>query len=221
MTKLLAAGSLVLALALTGCGANPTGARAAVRTAASSVQALDADHDATHKALNAIVKGVLQSHMPFLLANADGNHDGAIAEAEYGQGRSKEASALFFAQFDTNKDHAVTEAEFAQALAADAPVEAYHHFVEESMSKAIQPYVSDKDFDASELRDYMSEAIALTVDFPLLFQLMDKLDLNQDGKLLNFKGEGPAFVLTFAQPQLQQALGMPTSLPASKLAKKK
>ena len=128
--------------------------------------------------------------------------------------------ALYFKAFDTDGNGGITAAEQAKALgASDKAVEAFHHFTEEVMSAAVEPYAADKDFDASDLRAYMTKSLDLTADFPLLFSLMGKLDLNQDDKLLSAKGEGPAFMLMFAQPTLQHALGVAASLPETRARK--
>lgn len=199
------------ALSLVGCGLAPQGtARVSTKTA-SSVKALDNDHDVIHAKLNAIVKGVLSGQMSHLLSTADANRDGAIAQAEYAADHAADVVTTFMAQFDGNKDGKVTAAEHAAALQGTEAVEAYHHLVEERMGKAIAPYTADKEFDYMELRDYLTKGLGLTGDFPFVTRLFAKCDLNEDEKLLSAKGEGPAFLLLFARPQLEGALGLPLS----------
>ncbi|MNL55744.1 hypothetical protein D3C87_1791760 [compost metagenome] len=79
------------------------------------------------------------------------------------------------------------------------------------MGKAIAPYTADKDFDFMELREYLTKDLGLTGDFPFVSRLFAKCDLNEDEKLLSAKGEGPAFLLLFARPQLELALGLSVS----------
>ncbi|HEY9854964.1 MAG TPA: hypothetical protein V6D05_04440, partial [Stenomitos sp.] len=145
----------------------------------------------------------------YLLANADADHNGAISSAEYAPGRDGAMTSLFMTQFDANRDGQVAPIEYNKALTATDSIEAYHHVVEERMSKAVEPYVADKEFDLTELRDYMTRGLGLTADWPLLARIFGELDLNQDDKLLSAKGEGPAFLLYFARPQLQRALALP------------
>lgn len=198
--------AVALVAALAGCGVNPQGA--VTRSSASTLRAQD-DHDVTHAKLNAIVKTVLTEQLPYLLANADADRNGAISGTEYAADRDAEVSALFLAQFDGNRDGQVVAMEYNKALTATDSVEAYHHLTEERMSKAIAPYAQDKDFDLTELRDYMTRDLGLTADWPLLARIFGEIDLNQDDKLLSAKGEGPAFLLKFARPQLQRALALP------------
>ncbi len=207
MTKTSRVLTVALAAVLAGCGVAPQGT---VRP--SSVQSLRAqdDHDVTHAKLNAIVKTVLGEQLPYLMTNADADRNGAIQRAEYAPGRDAAMVDLFMAQFDGNRDGQVVAPEYQRALAATESVEAYHHVVEERMSAAIKPYAADKDFDLTELRDYMTRDLGLTADWPLLARIFAELDLNQDEKLLSAKGEGPAFLLKFARPQLQRALALPS-----------
>lgn len=171
----------------------------------------DADHDVVHAKLNAIVADVLKGQFATLLTDGtDKNKDGAITKAEYAAQHAAKVGDVFFAQFDGDKNGTVTGAEYDAALKGTAAVEAYHHVTEEAMVAAIQPYNSDKDFQVDELRPYMS-SIGLTGDWPLIFQIFGELDLNADEKLLSAKGEGPAFLLYFARPQLQHELGLPVS----------
>ncbi|MNY09714.1 hypothetical protein D3C86_1426480 [compost metagenome] len=172
------------------------------------MKALDNDHDVTHAKLNAIVKGVLAGQMSQLLATVDQNRDGAIATTEYAAGRPADVVALFVTHFDGNQDGKVTPAEHAAGLQQLETIEAYHHLVEARMGKAIAPYTADKDFDFMELREYLTKDLGLTGDFPFVSRLFAKCDLNEDEKLLSAKGEGPAFLLLFAQPQLEGALGL-------------
>ncbi|MBO9540873.1 hypothetical protein J7643_09805 [bacterium] len=196
------------ALSLVGCGLAPQGtARVATKTV-SSVKALDNDHDVTHAKLNAIVKRVLSEQMSQLLATVDQNRDGAIATAEYAAGRPADVVELFVTHFDGNKDGKVTPAEHAAGLQKLETIEAYHHLVEQRMGKAIAPYTADKDFDYMELREYLTKDLGLTGDFPFVTRLFAKCDLNEDEKLLSAKGEGPVFLLLFARPQLEGALGL-------------
>lgn len=199
--------SLVFAVALVGCGG--TQALVAAKTPTGLVRAAD---EGDHQQMNAIVRSVLQAQWPHLLATADANHDKSISEAEYKAGRSAKATQLFLASFDTSHDQAVTADEYTKSLATDAPVEAFHHFTEECMSEAIKPFMADKNFDVTDLRTYMTQGVGLTADWPLLFKIMGELDLNEDEKLISAKGEGPAFMLKFARPQLQHELAMPTVL---------
>ena len=197
--RLLALATLTAVLA--GCGTAPHGV--ALRPAsASSTMALRDDSD--HAQMNAIMRGTLTD----MFAQVDANQDGVVGKAEYGQGRSADAVALFFGSFDTNKDGNVTKAEYDQVMTTDTAVEAYHHFTEEQMEKAIDPYMADKNFNAQDLRSYLTKDLGLTGDWPQIFKLMDKMDLNKNGKLLDSKGEGPAFMLTFAKAQLQKATGL-------------
>jgi len=205
--------TIALTAALTGCGAVRAPLAASVPTAA--VRAAD---EGDHQQMNAIVRGVLASSFKDLPAGADG----VLTQAELAPGRSDALVGLYFKAFDADGNGGITAAEHAQALSAnDNAVEAFHHFTEEVMSEAVEPYAADKDFDASDLRAYMTKSLDLTADFPLLFSLMGKLDLNQDDKLLSAKGEGPAFMLMFAQPTLQHALGLAASLPDTQRRKAK
>lgn len=192
-------------LTLVGCGAQTQSLTGTRMPAASLVAADESDH----QQMNAIMRATLSEYQGFLFDTVDANHDGAVSKTEYAGGRAKESVSLFFANFDGNKDGSVSAAEYATALKTDAPVEAYHHYTEELMSKAIKPYMADKNFEPAELREYLTHDLGLTADWPQIFQLVDKLDLNKDEKLLSGPGEGPAFMLTFAKPQLQGALGMP------------
>ena len=201
--RLLAAATIAALLA--GCGAAPHAIAPRPLSLASTLATRD---DSDHAAMNKIMRDVLTGMYAEVAATADKNHDGAVSKDEYALGRSADAVGLFFANFDGNKDGNVTEAEATQALATDAPVEAYHHFTEEQMEKAIDPYMADKNFNAQDLRSYLTKDLGLTGDWPQIFKLMDKLDLNKNGKLLDAKGEGPAFMLTFARAQLQKAVGL-------------
>lgn len=196
------------ALSLVGCGLAPEGAPRLTTAKASSVRALDSDHDVIHAKLNAIVKGVLGTQMSQLLSTADANRDGAITQAEYAAGRADDVVAAFMTHFDGNRDGRVVPTEHAAALAGTEAVEAYHHLLEERMGKAIAPYTADKDFDFMELREYLTKGLGLTGDFPFVSRLFAKCDLNEDEKLLSAKGEGPAFLLLFARPQLEGVLGL-------------
>lgn len=198
--------AVALAAMLAGCGVAPQGT---VRMSSVSTLRAQDDHAVTHAKLNALVKTVLTEQLPFLLANADADRNGAIQRAEYAPGRDAAMVDLFMTQFDANRDGQVVALEYDRALAATESVEAYHHVVEERMSKAIAPYAQDKDFDFTELREYMTRSLGLTADWPLLARIFAELDLNQDEKLLSGKGEGPAFLLKFARPQLQRALALP------------
>lgn len=198
--------AVALVAVLAGCGVMPQGT---VRQGASSTLRAQDDHAVTHAKLNAIVKTVLVEQWPFLLANADADRSGAIAKAEYAPGRDAVVVDLFLAQFDGNRDGQVTPGEYQKALTATASIEAHHHLVEERMSQAVSPYTQDKDFDFTELREYMTRGLGLTADWPLLARIFAEIDLNQDEKLLSGAGEGPAFLLKFARPQLQRALSLP------------
>jgi hypothetical protein len=208
MARLSHALAAVAVLTLVGCGAQPQ-SLTGTRLPASAVKAAD---ESDHQQMNAIVRGTLTEYQGFAFEQLDANHDGAISKAEYGRSLASDAVALFFKSFDGNKDGTVTSVEYACGLKTDDAVEAYHHFTEERMSKAIKPYMADKNFEASELRDYITKDLGQSADWPQIFELMDKLDLNKDDKLISGPGEGPAFMLTFAKPQLQQALGVPAEL---------
>lgn len=220
MTSLhrLAALAGVAAL-LTACGTAPrTGIAApakgamAAQSAALSLAAKalkDDPNDPTHQKMNAIVKDVLTGYYAQLLQTADTNHDGAVSRDEYAAGHSQDASWLFQATFDENRDGIITQAEWDKAMATDAPVDQYHHFTESQMEKAIAPYMADKQFTSAELRTYLVSDLGLHGDWPQIFKLLAKLDLNKDGKLLDAPGEGPAFMLTFARQQMEKALGLP------------
>ena len=202
-------------LTLVGCGAQPQ-ALTGARVATTAMQALDDDHDVTHAKLNAIVRTVLVEHQAFVFGALDANRNGGVTKAEYAKGRGADAVEAFFTSFDGNGDGAVTPAEYAAGLKGDAAVETYHHLTEARMSAAIKPYASDKAFEAEELRDYMTQDLGMTADWPFIYQILGEIDLNGDDKVLNSPGEGPAFLLKFAKPQLQQALGMPTGLLAKR-----
>lgn len=207
-TRLIAI--IALGATLTGCG---TAARGVVtpRVGAQAVAQAKTSplkDDSDHAQMNAIVKSVLDGMYAELLATSDANKDGAVSRDEYAKGRSNEAAWLFQATFDENRDGVITKGEFDKAMATGAPVEAYHKFTEEAMDKAITPYLKDKNFDQPKVRTYLTRDLGLTADFMQLFALMDKLDLNKDGKALSAPGEGPAFLLTFAKPQMQRAVGL-------------
>lgn len=203
--------TFALAASLTGCGTARGPLAAAVPTAA--VRAAD---ESDHQQMNAIVRSTLKEAFKALPTGSDG----ILTKAELAAGRSEALVTVFFKAFDGDADGQITAAEYEKALTAnDEAVETFHHLAEELMSAAVKPFVADKDFDATDLRTYMTKELGLTVDFPKLFALMGKLDLNQDDKLLSAKGEGPAFMLTFARPTLQHALGIPTSLPEERLRK--
>jgi Ca2+-binding EF-hand superfamily protein len=217
-TRLLA--FVATATVLAGCGTNAR--LTSAPHAASSLQAqakkvapapiLKEDpNDPTHAAMNAIVKDVLGGMFASLLQDTDTNKDGAISRDEYAANHSNDAAWLFQATFDTNRDGTITQAEYDAAMATGAPVDAYHHFTESTMEKAITPYMADKNFNAQKLRTYMTTDLGLTADWPQIFKLMTALDLNKDGKVLSGPGEGPAFMLTFARAQMQHALSMPVS----------
>lgn len=199
--------TVALVAVLAGCGVAPQGT---VRPGSVSTLRAQDDHAVTHAKLNAIVKTVLTEQLPYLLTQADADRNGAIQRSEYAPGRDAAVTDMFMTQFDGNRDGQVATFEYHQALAATDSIEAYHHLVEERMSKAIKPYAQDKDFDFTELRDYMTRDLGLTADWPLLAKIFAELDLNQDEKLLSGKGEGPAFLLKFARPQLQRALALPS-----------
>lgn len=206
MTKSSRVLAVALAALLAGCGVAPQGT---VRPSSAPTLRAQDDHDVTHAKLNAIVQTVLAEQLPYLLEHADADRNGAISRAEYGLDRDAAVVALFMTRFDANHDGQVAAGEYRQALTATDSVEAYHHVVEERMSQAVAPYVQDQDFDFTELRDYMTHGLGLTADWPLLARIFAELDLNQDEKLLSGKGEGPAFLLKFARPQLQRALALP------------
>jgi hypothetical protein len=218
MARLSHALATLAVLTLVGCGTQPqalTGARVA------TTSALAVRDESDHAQMNAIVRATLTDHQAFLFATVDANKDGAVSKSEYtGNGRANDAVTLFFNTFDADKNGAVTAPEYAGALKTDAPVEAYHHFTEERMGKAVKPYLADKNFEAEELRTYLVNDLDQTADWPFIFRLMDELDLNKDEKLLSGPGEGSAFVLKFAAPTLQLALGMPHEL-ALKAARRK
>lgn len=207
-TRLLAL--VVLGATLAGCGVSPRGLVAPKVSAQAAAQAKKSPlkDESDHAQMNAIVKGVLGGMFGELVANSDANKDGAVSRDEYATGRSNEAAWLFQATFDENRDGNITAAEFDKAMATGAPIEAYHKFTEEAMDKAITPYMKDKNFDQQKVRSYLTRDLGLTADFLQLFALMDKLDLNKDGKVLSAAGEGPAFLLTFARPQMQKATGL-------------
>lgn len=210
---ILAAALAVATLA--GCGAQPQ-ALTSARVPASAVKAFGDDHDVTHAKLNAIVRTVLGEHQAFVFSALDANKNRTVNKAEYAKGRAADAVELFFKTFDGNADGAVSGDEYAAAMKGDVAVEAYHHLTEARMSAAIKPYASDKAFEAEELRDYMTKDLGMTADWPFIYQILAEIDLNGDDKVLNSPGEGPAFLLKFAKPQLQQALGMPTGLLAKR-----
>lgn len=188
-----------------GCGLTPTVPVASPLTSAT-VRAAD---ESDHAQMNALVRSVLVEQWPVLMEQADANHDGAIARSEYLAGRDEERTALFLAQFDPDQDATVTGAEYQAALQPVAAVEAYHHFTEERMGRAITGYMADKEFSFTDLRAYLTHDLGLRGDFQLVGAIFSELDLNEDGKLLSAKGEGPAFMLKFARPQLQHDLALP------------
>jgi hypothetical protein len=207
-TRLLAL--VVLGATLAGCGTTARGVftpRVAAQAVAQAKKSPLKD-DSDHAQMNAIVKSVLDGMFAELVQTSDENKDGAVSRDEYAKGRSNDAAWLFQATFDENRDGVITKAEFDKAMATGAPVEAYHKFTEEAMDKAITPYMKDKNFDQPKVRSYLTRDLGLTADFLQLFGLMDKLDLNKDGKVLSAPGEGPAFLLTFAKPQMQKAVGL-------------
>lgn len=211
----LAASTAILA----GCGTHVTPTALPVSAAASQAKALAAStsllasidkeepDNPVHQAMNKIVADVLSGMFAQLLQSADADHNGAISLDEYAKGHSADAAQLF-KTFDANNDGVVNADEYAAAAASDAMVTRYHHFTEEAMEKAIAPYTADKAFTSQELRTYMVNDLGLHGDWPMIFKLLKKLDLNNDGKLLNSTGEGPAFMLTFARQQMQHALGL-------------
>lgn len=200
---------------LAGCGAQPQ-ALTSARVPASSLQVKGDDHDVTHAKLNAIVRTVLGEHQTFVFSTLDANKNRAISKSEYAKGRAADAVELFFKTFDGNADGAVSVSEYSAGLKGDVAVEAYHHLTEARMSAAIKPYAADKAFEAEELRDYMTKDLGMTADWPFIYQILAEIDLNGDDMVLNSPGEGPAFLLKFARPQLQQALDMPTGLNAAR-----
>lgn len=211
-TRLLALAAA--AAMLVGCGrsVSPMAARqVASATTAQSVAASLLKDDPDHQQMNAIVKGVLDGMYASLLQTADTNHDGAVSRDEYAKNHTNDASWLFQATFDENRDGVITQAEYDKAMASGQPVELYHKFTEDQMEKAIAPYVADKKFTAQEIRTYMTTDLGLTGDWPQIFKIMSKLDLNKDGSVLSGPGEGSAFLLFFAQAQMQHALSLPVS----------
>jgi hypothetical protein len=203
----------VATVTLAGCGTQPQ-SLAGARVPAS-VKAKADDHDVTHAKLNAIVKATLVEHKAFVFGGVDGNRDGKVTKSEYAQDRQADAVNQFFASFDGNGDGAVTATEYDAGLKGEAAIEAYHHLTEARMGAAIKPYTADKSFEAEELRDYMTKDLGMTADWPFIYQILAEIDLNGDDKVLNSPGEGPAFLLKFAKPQLQQALGMPVGFQAA------
>lgn len=199
---------LVIAIActMTGCGLSPN-----VAIAPAKLTLQKATDASDHAQMNALVKKVLDGQFKTLLTDADANHDGTIAQAEYAQDHDLELTKLFMAQFDANQDLRVSAAEYESALKGTAAIEAYHHLTEARMEKAIASIAGSKGFGFMEMRSYLTKELGLSGDFPFISKLMNRVDLDQDGKAFSDSKEGAAFMIFFAQAQLEHVLGLPVS----------
>lgn len=191
---------------MTGCGLSPNGA-----IAPQSVGTQKAADESDHAQMNAIVKGVLDGQFKAVVATSDANRDGALSQAEYAKGHDAELTTLFMTQFDGNKDGKVTAAEYKAALKGTTAVEAYHHLTEARMEQSVTKVAGQGDFGFSQMRTYLTQELGSSGDFLLISKLMGRVDLNGDGKVFSDPKEGPAFMILFAQAQLEHALGLPLS----------
>lgn len=198
--------AVALAFTMTGCGVSPSGVLASQSTGTHK-----AADESDHAQMNAIVKHVLDGQFKAVLATSDANKDRALSQAEYGKGHDAELTTLFMSQFDANKDGKVLEAEYKTALKGAAAVEAYHHLTEARMGRAVKRVAGQGDFGFSQMRAYLTQELGSSGDFLLISKLMGKVDLNGDGKVFSDPKEGPAFMLFFAQAQLEHDLGLPLS----------
>lgn len=198
--------AVAIACILTGCGLSPNGAIAPQST--STHKATD---ESDHTQMNAIVKGVLDGQFKAVVADADANSDGSLSQAEYAKGHDAELTTLFMAQFDGNKDGQVTAAEYKAALKGTAAIEAYHHLTEARMEKAVARVAGQGGFGFAQMRTYLTQELGSSGDFLLISKLMGRVDLNKDGKVFSDPKEGPAFMILFAQAQLEHVLGLPLS----------